>query len=93
MHGKEDRQRAQEANFARTEEDKFIKSARVAKQLGLWAAEQVGKSGEDAEAFANDVRSRGVGNGQTVMLDYVIANVSGSVSETAVRQKFAELNM
>ena len=35
----------------------------------------------------------GVGNGQTVMLDYVIASVSGSVSETAVRQKFAELNM
>ncbi len=41
--------------YAHDEELAFKANARRAKLLGLWAAEQVGKSGADAEAYAKSV--------------------------------------
>ena len=49
------REDAFEAKFARDEELRFKAEARRNKLLGLWAAEKLGKSGGDAEAYAKEV--------------------------------------
>lgn len=41
--------------FAHDEELRFRATARRNKLLGLWAAERLGKSGQDAEAYAKSV--------------------------------------
>ena len=50
-----DREKAFENKFAHDEELKFKAMARRNKLLGLWAAEKMGKSGADAEAYAKEV--------------------------------------
>jgi hypothetical protein len=49
------RKDAYESKFARDEELKFKATARRNKLLGLWAAEKLGKTGADAEAYAREV--------------------------------------
>jgi hypothetical protein len=44
-----------EKKFAHDEELRFKANARRNKMLGLWAAEKLGISGEDANAYAKDV--------------------------------------
>ena len=44
-----------ESKFARDEELRFKATARRNKLLGLWAAEKLGKSGDEAEAYAREV--------------------------------------
>ena len=44
-----------EKRFAHDEELRFKAIARRNKMLGLWAAEKLGLSGADAEAYARDV--------------------------------------
>ena len=44
-----------EKKFAHDEELRFKATARRNKNLGLWAAEKLGKSGPDAEAYAKEV--------------------------------------
>lgn len=44
-----------EKKFAHDEELKFKSYARRNKLLGLWAADQLGKTGPDAEAYAKEV--------------------------------------
>jgi hypothetical protein len=49
------RKEAYENKFARDEELRFKATARRNKLLGLWAAEMLGKSGDEAEAYAREV--------------------------------------
>jgi hypothetical protein len=51
----DDRKDAFEKRFAHDEELRFKAMARRNKLLGLWAAERLGKSGADAEAYAKSV--------------------------------------
>jgi len=51
----EKRKDAYESKFARDEELKFKATARRNKLLGLWAAEKLGRSGDEAEAYAREV--------------------------------------
>ena len=51
----EDRKKAAENKFAHDEELKFKAYARRNKLLGLWAAELMGLSGEEAQAYAREV--------------------------------------
>jgi hypothetical protein len=44
-----------EKKFAHDEELRFKAMARRNKLLGLWAAEQIGKTGADADAYAKSV--------------------------------------
>ncbi len=44
-----------EKKFAHDEELRFKAEARRNKLLGLWAAEKLGKSGSDADAYAREV--------------------------------------
>jgi len=55
MSSMKDRQEGFERKFALDEEQKFRAMARRNKLLGLWAAEKLGKSGADAEAYAAEV--------------------------------------
>ncbi|TIT36736.1 MAG: DUF1476 domain-containing protein [Mesorhizobium sp.] len=50
-----DREEGFERKFAFDEELRFKASARRNKALGLWAAEKLGKTGEDADAYAKEV--------------------------------------
>jgi hypothetical protein len=51
----DERKNAYESKFAHDEELRFRAMARRNKLLGLWAAAKLGKSGEDAEAYAREV--------------------------------------
>ena len=51
----DDRKTAAEAKFTHDQEFQFKTTARRNKLLGLWAAEQMGISGADAEAYAKQV--------------------------------------
>jgi hypothetical protein len=51
----DDHKDAFEKKFAHDEELRFKATARRNKLLGLWAADRLGKSGADAEAYAKTV--------------------------------------
>ncbi|PWG18165.1 DUF1476 domain-containing protein [Salibaculum griseiflavum] len=51
----DDRENAFENKFAHDAEMQFKADARRNKLVGLWAAELLGKSGDDAEAYAREV--------------------------------------
>jgi hypothetical protein len=51
----DDRESAFENKFAHDAEMQFRAEARRNKLLGLWAADLLGKSGEEAEAYAREV--------------------------------------
>ena len=55
MSGINDREKAFENKFAHDEALKFKAEARRNRLLGLWAAEKLGKTGDDAEAYAKEV--------------------------------------
>ncbi|WP_300535016.1 DUF1476 domain-containing protein [uncultured Mameliella sp.] len=50
-----DRENAFENKYAHDEEMKFKAEARANRLLGLWAAELLGKTGSDADAYAVEV--------------------------------------
>ena len=51
----DDRERAEEAKYAHDSALQFKIMNRRNKLLGLWAAEKLGKSGDDAETYAREV--------------------------------------
>jgi hypothetical protein len=55
MSGFEDRQKGQEAKFAFDSEKKFKAEARRNKLLGIWAAELMSLSGDEAKSYAAEV--------------------------------------
>jgi hypothetical protein len=55
MTSMKDRQEAFERKYVHDEDMKFRALSRRNKLLGLWAAERLGKSGEEAEAYAREV--------------------------------------
>jgi hypothetical protein len=55
MNKMKDREEGFERKFAFDEELRFKATARRNKLLGLWAAEKLGKSGDEADAYAKAV--------------------------------------
>lgn len=55
MSSFDDRERAEEAKYALDQETQFKVMARRNKLLGLWAADLLGKTGAEAEAYAKEV--------------------------------------
>lgn len=87
----DDRENAFEAKFAHDEEMIFKANARANKKLGLWAAEKLGKSGDDAEAYAKEVI---VADFEEAGHEDVVRKVVGdlnNVTADEVRAKRAEL--
>jgi len=55
MSGFDDREQAFEKKFVYDEKISFEVEARLSKLYGLWAAEQLGLGGADAQTYASDV--------------------------------------
>jgi hypothetical protein len=55
MNSMKDREEGFERKFVFDEELRFKAIARRNKMLGLWAAEKLGKTGADADAYAREV--------------------------------------
>ncbi len=93
MSGLDKRQEGFEKKFALDEEQKFKAEARRNKLLGLWAAELLGKSADDAAAYAKEVVAADfeeAGDGD--VLRKVVADLaSKNVTEQQVRVKMDEL--
>lgn len=88
MSGMDERRNSFENKFAHDEDLRFRAIARRNKLLGLWAAEKLGKSGADAQAYATEV----------VRADFeeagdedVIRKVAGDFSAASVNISDAEL--
>ncbi len=82
-----------EKKFALDEEQKFKAEARRNKLLGLWAAEKLGKTGDDASAYARDVVASDfeeAGDGD-VLRKVAKDLAEKGVSELEVRKKMDEL--
>lgn len=82
-----------EKKFALDEETKFKAEARRNKLLGLWAAEKLGKTGDDAAAYAKEVVAADFEEaGDTDVLRKVAGDLaSKGISELDVRKKMDEL--
>ena len=89
------REDAFEKQFAHDEELKFKAEARRNKLLGLWAAEKLGKSGADADAYAKEVVAADFEEaGDADVLRKVLGDLSAkgvAVTEAEVRAKMSEL--
>ena|SRR5690554_2749741 len=86
-----DRETAFENKYAHDEAMKFKAEARCNKLLGLWAAELLGKSGDDAEAYAHEVVKADF---EEAGFEDVIRKVAGDLGDKAdpdtIRTKRAE---
>ncbi|MGY4307543.1 hypothetical protein ACVIJ6_004786 [Bradyrhizobium sp. USDA 4369] len=87
------REDAFEKQFAHDEELKFKAEARRNKLLGLWAAEKLGKSGADADAYAKEVVAADFEEaGDADVLRKVLGDLSAKgVTEQEIRAKMSEL--
>ncbi|MCU0902801.1 MAG: DUF1476 domain-containing protein [Tabrizicola sp.] len=88
----DDRENAFESKFAHDSEMQFRAEARRNKLLGLWAAELLGKSAEDAAAYAIEVVSADFEEaGDEDVVRKVVADLAGKASADEIRAKLKEL--
>lgn len=88
----DDRERSYEAKFARDADLQFKAEARRNRLLGEWAAEVLGKSGEEAKAYALTVVTSDFEEpGDEDVYRKVAADLEGKVDEAGIRAKMAEL--
>lgn len=88
----DEREAAFEKKFAHDEELRFKSMARRNRMLGQWAAERLGKSGEDAEDYSRAVvRANLAGPGDEAVFEKVRADLPASISDAEIRAKMVEL--
>lgn len=88
----DDREHAFEAKYAHDAEMQFKADARRNKLLGLWAAELMGKTGEDAAAYAREViKSDFEEAGHEDVFRKVSGDLGDLADEATIRAKMAEL--
>jgi hypothetical protein len=87
----DDRDKAEEARWKQNEEVKIRVMARRNKLLGLWAAEQMGLAGEEADAYAKEIVELLFGQaGDYGMLQKISADLAAkgrSVGEEELRSQ------
>lgn len=95
MSAFDDRQKGQEAKFALDSEKKFKAEARRNKLLGIWAAELMSLTGDEAKAYAAEVVAADF---EEAGDEDVFRKVSGdlkakgiSVGDDVIRQKMSTL--
>lgn len=87
----DDRENAFEAKYAHDEEMLFKAQARCNKLLGLWAAELMGKSGEEATAYAASVIKADFEEaGHEDVVRKVVGDLGDIADADTVRAKMAE---
>jgi len=83
-----DREHAFENKYAHDAEMQFKASARCHKLLGLWAAEKLGKSDDEAEAYSKSVVIADLSEpGHEDVVRKVTADLGGISSEDKIRKK------
>ncbi|MCU0800772.1 MAG: DUF1476 domain-containing protein [Rhodobacteraceae bacterium] len=88
----DDRENAFENKFAHDSQMQFRAEARRNKLVGLWAAELMGKSGDDAAAYAMEVVSADFEEaGIEDVVRKVAADLGTLASADIIRAKMAEL--
>ncbi len=88
----DDREHAFENKYAHDEEMKFKADARTNKLLGLWAAELLGKTGDDANAYAAEVVKADFEEaGHEDVVRKVAADLGDIADADTIRAKRAEL--
>ncbi len=88
----DDRENAFENKFAHDAEMQFKAEARCNKSLGLWAAELMGKSGEEATAYAGEViRSDFEEAGNEDVFRKLSGDLGDKADEATIRTKMREL--
>ena len=89
------REEAFEKQFALDEEQKFKAQARRNRLLGLWAAEQLGKRGDDATAYAKEVIAAEFEDArEAAVVRKVVGDLSAkgiAISEQDIRTRMDEL--
>ncbi|MBS1302838.1 DUF1476 domain-containing protein [Loktanella sp. SALINAS62] len=92
MASMKERENAFENKFAHDAEMQFKAEARRNKLLGLWAAELMGKSGDDAQAYAKEViKSDFEEAGDEDVFRKVRGDLPAETSDAEIRAKMAEL--
>ncbi len=88
----DDRQNAFENKFAHDADMQFKAEARRNKLLGLWAAELMGKSGEDAAEYAREViKSDFEEAGDEDVYRKVSGDLGNKADEATIRAKMVSL--
>ncbi len=88
----DDRENAFENKFAHDAEMQFKAEARRNKLMGLWVAETLGKSGDDANAYAAEVVKADFEEaGHEDVLRKVLGDLDGKLPEAEVRTKYDSL--
>jgi hypothetical protein len=87
-----DREKAFENKFAHDAEMQFKADAKRNKLLGLWTAELLGKSGDDATAYALDVvKSSFEAAGHEAVYSKVSGDLGDKADEATIRAKMSSL--
>ncbi|RKF15046.1 DUF1476 domain-containing protein [Roseovarius spongiae] len=88
----DERKNAFENKFAHDEQMKFRAEARRNKLLGLWAADLMGKTGDDAQAYAQEViRADFEEAGHEDVVRKVAADLGDRADPDTIRAKMEEL--
>ena len=88
----DDRENAFENKFAHDQEMQFRADARRNKLMGLWVADILGKSGDEAEAYAKEVVKADFEEaGHEDVMRKVLGDLGDRLPEAEVRRKYDEL--
>jgi len=88
----DDRESAFENKFAHDEELRFKALSRRDRLVGLWAAGKLGKSGEDADAYARAVvKADLVHPGDEDVFDKLRADLPPEISDIEIRKQMLDL--
>ena len=88
----DDREHAFENKFAHDAEMQFKAEARRNKLLGLWAAELLGKSGDAADAYAQEVVKADFEEaGDEDVYRKIAGDLGDKADETTIRTRMKEL--
>lgn len=88
----DDREAAFENKFAHDEELRFKAVARRDRLIGLWAAEKLGKTGADADAYARDVVSTDLKKpGDEDVYRKLRADLPADVPDAEIRKQMLDL--
>ncbi|MGS4945590.1 DUF1476 domain-containing protein [Meridianimarinicoccus sp. RP-17] len=92
MNSFKDRENAFENKFAHDEDMQFRAIARRNKLTGLWAAELLGKTGDDAQAYAMEVVKADFEEaGHDDVVRKLMADLGDKTDEITVRAKMDEM--
>lgn len=88
----DDRESAFENKFAHDAEMAFKAQARANKLLGLWAADLLGKTGDDADAYAREVVKADFEEaGHEDVVRKVLGDLGDKTTAEEIRSKAAEM--